>query len=542
MKKSTIIIIGVIIAVFAIVVTIFYLRPHHTMKISRKSFINVSKNIRVEQLMNVLDNAIHERFNNNFIEINYEEDKFSGYFKSNISEHGSILILTVTITLRGLKYGYVNRSFLVGYGYIRDISCNYSEIRYEDGEKSMIRILVKLSNVTILYVRYRKSSKYCVDGILSIYYRGPYETYRNVTRLSTCISVIPLNSSKLYSSKMIYLADQIVTEKLEDLGIRFILPILISNVTYLGKMYMRGLLCDAYTINEIVNLSNLFSRRDVLTRVIDSVGKLLGIRIDVGTLPERLSQAEDVARLLGLSLWNFSSTFYICDNGLIYLTSHVHNIDDTIMSIRVRMSVHVIGYRVRHDYVNTALYDRAMRINRGISKLNDVSSFSALWLSYMSITDPTSRLLSSIVFSNLETNILETLHAIWFVKNYEKHSISYSISVKNNRSLTLTVINSGREPISSLKVVVIGDNRTSNITVNCIVPVYENSSINIECVSNNRCYVNVVGQGKCTVKGILRSLILPGVKYRIILYVRFIDGKVNMYEIPLLFNRSLKAR
>lgn len=538
MRKSSIVVIGIIIIIFVILGSILYLRSHN-INTHQKSFIKVSREIKANQLSNMLNGIIHERFHNNFIRINYEDDIFIGHFKSKLGENGSSLILTAIITLRGLSYGYVsNSSSLIGYGYVREISCNFSEINYEGREKNIIRLIVKLDNATILYVRSLKSSKYCVKGILSIYYEGSYEDYKNSTEISTCISVIPLNASKIYFSKMLYLTDQLIIEKLEGLGIKFI-PMLISNVTYLGRMHIGYFSCDAYAIDEVVNLSNLFNKKDFLVHVIDNVGKLLRIRVNTGILPEELSQVEDIVNLLGLSLWNFNSKFYICDNNLIYLKSHAHNVDNTIVSISVDIDIHVIGYRVYHNYINNTLYSEAMRmLDREAPGIGDVARFSSLWLSYMTITDPISRLLTSLIFLNLETNILDTLHAVWYVKSYEEHSISYSISVKNNRTLTLTIINSGREPISSLKLIVKGVREASYITVNCVVPVYENSSINIKCVKDYPCDINVIGKGRCFIKGLLKNFILPGVKYHVVLYIRFADGEVSVYKIPLLFNRS----
>jgi len=543
-KKDVTIVIGLIVIICVFFISFLYVIPHINRASSNSTVAKVPRSVKVVVFKKMLDNIIRERFHNYFVRIGYERDVFIGHLESKFSRNNNTFTFIVTVFIRGLEYGYVKKeNSIVGYGHVDNITVRYLGVNYADGNDVLSRkLIVELDNATLLYVWSRGSSRYCIDGLLIIRYFSSTQNYNNVTRIHVCMSVIPLNISRLYFSNILYLTDQIITERLERIGILHILPMLVSNITYIGKMRIGGETCNMYSINNIVHVSDLLSNKSIIMYVISNASKMLRININSRDVENKLSQISDIMDIMGVSTWYFESTFCISNNTLIYLTAHVHNLGEGIVNIRVKASIYTKDYKIYENYIDKTLYDTAISIQKSRkSKISDISRLSALWLCYISLTDPVSRLLTSLVFTTTEIDILDMLNAAIYLK----HEVATSASATSNgtiNTVNILVKNVGVEPISSLTIVVSG-NRTSRIKINCTVPVSQNSTINITCVGDLPCKVTVIGSGKCTCEGSLPNIAFSRAAiYHVIIHVRFLDNVVTVSEIPLVITRHGEGR
>ena len=512
MRRHVIILVSVFVIACVTTFMTLYVMSHRsphmnaTVKTLRKEGI-------VENVAESIERGLTLRFEKSYFYVKDERATFLGFFKK-FGSSSSNATLNILLRCKGLEYGYVrNSTHLIGYAHVQNLTITVKlDERHTsyNGGTAPYRMYARLdlANATILYVFSNSTYMYCLDGIFMVKMNST-ETVKS--RVERCFKLA--GSPRSGPQLLVYVMSPPMMTKLELIGIKHIFTAAISNVEYLGKRSMKGMVCNMYSTNQIVDLSNILSNRSLMRKFLRDLDDALRLHLNISYALTRLRDVADMVALAGVSKWNITSEFCIDKSGLVsYLRSRVYNLEHSMFSIDVRVNLTESGMKVYENYVNETLLRDALRL-AGLEKENADTSraMKVSFIAHAPFIDPVATVLSSILILSLHL--------------YESTSmeVSNTLSINNNQ-LWIYTYNVGDTPITGMFIRVVRNNNViGKIYVRCINPVPHGSLIRIHCTVMRGCEIAINGTGRCIVSGTIGRF-QPEARYSIIIDVNFTGG------------------
>jgi len=513
MRRSAVVIIGVIIAVCIICGVVLYM---HNISKARSS--SATSRSSTPNLENIVFSGLKIMNSTHYTEIVRGISKTMIYVSR--VNGGQKMSIIITMFLNDVKSGVLkNSSVIVYYGYAKNVTTRMKMIYNGETHKALVQ-LINAKYLEVINMK-NSSAKYCIHGMVII----KSDNYYNKTMLNNCITIPgPVVGILQY------------TRSLNMILARAFLPLLFKNVKYLGERVVDGQKCYMYVVNSTIDIAKLLSNETLLNELARSLSNLSNgsQKISVEKAIMFIRKIAMMLALTGLAEWSVQSKFCITPAGYTpYLYAKVTNTAKTMYNITIVVMSRVVE-KVETGIVNTALLKS---VEGSVSREVTYPSPELVYATYIPQASMNPLFMG---IAAAETGYFITaLHSVSAVSvsNVSKTTkiISpkyYKISISSN-SLKVELKNGLAAPISYVTIILVNENtkKINRIEISCSPPLAQNSTLVLTCARGSSCKIYVKGIGKCTVAGRFIGA-SAGTNYTVFIFVK-LSNNVKAISPPL---------
>ncbi len=510
MRRSTVIILGIVVAICVIIsgsLSYMYMRSSRisTMRYYNQTIHTSSVSLKgiIMKGVNIIEKDTY------YVEARNETSIILSYIR--IPGNPRISSEHVEYIIHDFKGGIIrNSTMIIYYGYIGNVTLLFSIRSGSFARKVRIYILNDKYMYTINLKR--KYIRYCINA--RVIFRT--SLYGRSFTCNTCINIssIPV--------RMVIVRRNMTLTLLE-----LFLPTLLTNVKYLGERTIGGVRCYLYQFNGVINIAKLISNTRIL-KAIASIGKL-SLR-NVTMAVRRIVLLLD---LMGLAEWKVSSRFCISPSGMvIYLYSKATNVRKTRYNITMIFISKVSGYRVNVGIVNKRLLEE---VESSLSKKVGVMPSAMIYA--LNIPETALNPVAMLVYQ-AETSYIVSLGLVSKV-TVHRHVKTIPIFIAmNSKALRFFFKNIYRNSIKAVMISIYGPKHVlvTRVSITCSVPIKPGSVLGVTCVKGYGCkaylVINRVSR-PCNVKGAFTG-VETGRTYNVTVSLEFVNGTVRrIVSVPI---------